>query len=1806
MNIPSARDNAATWKDIEGNLWMFGGSGVSGSGEWGSLNDLWKFDVAIQNWVWMGGSNQANQMGIFSSVGSPTPSNIPGGRDNPITWQVGNVLYMYGGNGYTSSDAGTLADLWEYDVDSGMWTFLDGNDVLYQPRIISSFQEYNGTNTPGRRLGGSAWTDGSNLYLLGGGIGNNIFFADLWSYSLQSGQWAWISGDTTANCTAVYNAVGISNSANHPGAKFSSAAFYKDNELWCHGGYGYTNSELWYTSDLWMYSLSTSQWTYFGGGTTCCQLGVYGVQNVPANQNHPGCKEGATSWVDANGNFWLHGGWGYVSTADPGTSGDLWKLRFCDESLSNQVVWNEPDSLFCPGEPQKISLKVGCGNNGIYALGDIGPGGGVVFYDKGYYSNGWRYMEYFPMTLNVSQPWGCMGNFIGNTGAQIGDGLLNTQWVNSNCLQSSANLCSEIVLGGYSDWILPSFNELIEIYNSGTYTGPSINFWSSSEFDANNAYYLNLPNGPEFETNVFSKDANWFSTLAVRYIGQECVNNEQIVQLSAQNWQYVTSYNGHHYFKWPSLLSWSSARVLCEQSGGYLICVNSDGERKNVGDMLATNTEFGDFWLGLFQDTLALDYSEPSGSWHWIDGSAVVYSNWAVDQPSDQWSAYNYGMFDYNNGPSWMTQTPDYLGSVIMEIPAEQMIQSAIGDDGPSVWIDGNSNSNVEFLISSENSTCSYNLVPQFLTPEQIYHVIEINSGDTLLINNTTITTAGYYTFEFGCDSVVTYQVNANYNFDCQLTISDSSICEGEIISANMAVNFSNNPYPVGSIGPAGGFIIYDKGDDIGGWRYVEIAPEDILGTVSWGCANSVVSGFGGLGDGAEIAEVISGNCSNPIALNTCLNYSLNGYDDWYLPSYTELNYAYIWTLATGFSNGNFNSSEYYWTSLEYFANPEGQVFAYRFVDASQGGPVSAIFKNDQAIVRPVRYFSLANYEWSSLDSLQSVYTAPTQSGNLTCTVTLSNGQSCQESQIISVSNLGNLNIEIIPMQNITCSAYDSLGFYVHSLQGNAELDYTWMLLGQEIQTSTDTVLWILPNSSNAYYSSFDNSYLTVSASSASVSCLAMDSLLLSIDTPISWDMIVSTISDWNILPGGEVQMEISIDTSIYFGNDYTFNWTVNDQVISNIQDTIFTFTGLQNNDVIACQLVSINSCQDIYSNVHEIFVDEPMTCTIVPTDTIPCGADSAVLKVNLINSGIPINDWYCTRDTISVSNSITSVISAPQDIEFLRLNMEHSFYSDLEINLICPNGQNISVATNTGPYKFLGEPIDDELFNEGIGWDYFWSSTATNGTLADVASTIPALSSLPSDFYSIQGSWDSILGCPINGDWIIEICDVANFDQGFLFDWEIRFDSTNSSVQVEDVLQYSWNNGQTSEATSFLVNVSDIPNCSVVVFGDSCSSNFDLSTLIPESYFADLDLDGFGDPATSILACNFVPGLAVNALDCNDSVGDINPDGIEICENSIDEDCSGTDLSCVIVGCMDAMACNYNVMATAPDSSCIVVGQTCDDGDIWTLNDTINSQCNCVGYLGTFCEVFPIQIVLDSVIHNTCFAASQGEIFTSVSGGAGLYYASWNTNPIQTMPHAFNLSAGEYTLVITDTAGCTAQLVVPIQEPNGSYPIISGPIDVSGGENAQYSVEGCVNCQYVWSVSYGLVISNPSPQILNVLWLDAEYGTVTVTQIDSMGCEVQTQLTVSINAMVVNEIQNSNSFILFPNPSRDGRINLLKSEGLGGMEHIEIFDLLGNSIFKTDVVINTNLLELSVESLSSGVYLLSIGNDRMRFVVGK
>ena len=77
-----------------------------------------------------------------------------------------------------------------------------------------------------------------------------------------------------------------------------------------------------------------------------------------------------------------------------------------------------------------------------------------------------------------------------------------------------------------------------------------------------------------------------------------------------------------------------------------------------------------------------------------------------------------------------------------------------------------------------------------------------------------------------------------------------------------------------------------------------------------------------------------------------------------------------------------------------------------------------------------------------------------------------------------------------------------------------------------------------------------------------------------------------------------------------------------------------------------------------------------------------------------------------------------------------------------------------------------------------------------------------------------------------------------------------------------------------------------------------------------------------------------------------------------------------------------------------------------------------------------------PVIITVDSIAHLECFGIPTGYIGVSVTGGSGLYYAQWNTNPIQTTPYASNLPAGFHSISIIDTEGCGDTVTVEITQP--------------------------------------------------------------------------------------------------------------------------------------------------------------------------
>jgi len=131
-----------------------------------------------------------------------------------------------------------------------------------------------------------------------------------------------------------------------------------------------------------------------------------------------------------------------------------------------------------------------------------GPGGGIVFYDKGEYTNGWRYIESAPIETEVTVKWGLWGIDCPGTSEKIGTGRNNTDAIikilNANGETSkAAQLCSKLSINGQTDWFLPSKDELYEMYKFNKGTGnvgkfmPSY-YWSSSVSDDNEDHLLNL------------------------------------------------------------------------------------------------------------------------------------------------------------------------------------------------------------------------------------------------------------------------------------------------------------------------------------------------------------------------------------------------------------------------------------------------------------------------------------------------------------------------------------------------------------------------------------------------------------------------------------------------------------------------------------------------------------------------------------------------------------------------------------------------------------------------------------------------------------------------------------------------------------------------------------------------------------------------------------------------------------------------------------------------------------------------------------------------------------------------------------------------------------------------------------------------------------------------------------------------------------------------------------------------------------------------------------------------------------------
>jgi len=131
----------------------------------------------------------------------------------------------------------------------------------------------------------------------------------------------------------------------------------------------------------------------------------------------------------------------------------------------------------------------------------------------------------------------------------------------------------------------------------------------------------------------------------------------------------------------------------------------------------------------------------------------------------------------------------------------------------------------------------------------------------------------------------------------------------------------------VNVVGPAGGFVFFDKGNYSDGWRYLECAP------INAGQVDRDYDRY--TYDSVKIKKF-------------CDDFVYNGYDDWRLPNDSEL-YTMLNAYKKQFMNNNYSYTYYYVSS---------ENTACKISSSGKIERVSSYYSSESKfIARPVRQF---------------------------------------------------------------------------------------------------------------------------------------------------------------------------------------------------------------------------------------------------------------------------------------------------------------------------------------------------------------------------------------------------------------------------------------------------------------------------------------------------------------------------------------------------------------------------------------------------------------------------------------------------------------------------------------------------------------------------------------------------------------------------------------------------------------------------------------------------------------------------------
>jgi len=181
-----------------------------------------------------------------------------------------------------------------------------------------------------------------------------------------------------------------------------------------------------------------------------------------------------------------------------------------------------------------------------------------------------------------------------------------------------------------------------------------------------------------------------------------------------------------------------------------------------------------------------------------------------------------------------------------------------------------------------------------------------------------------------------------------------------------------------------------------------------------------------------------------------------------------------------------------------------------------------------------------------------------------------------------------------------------------------------------------------------------------------------------------------------------------------------------------------------------------------------------------------------------------------------------------------------------------------------------------------------------------------------------------------------------------------------------------------------------------------------------------------------------------------------------------------------------------------------------------YSVTVTDNNGCETIKQI-VLGQPSPLDVVVTG--HNiTCHDLTNGLAVAVASGGTPLYTFSWNTMPVQTNDTAFNLTQGNYKVVVTDFNGCKDSTTVSIVNPSVVQSLAGTNKNVCSGNAVTIGATpsasgGTTPYKYKWTPATFLnndTLANPvSTPTANI--------TYTLKVTDKNGCTAQSNMNITI-----------------------------------------------------------------------------------------